>query len=339
MSTLTVSGQREPEKIVILRALQLGDMLNAVPALRALRAGFPHAQITLVGLPWARAFVERYHHLLDDFVDFPGYPGLPEREPDMSGFPAFVHLMQESVFDLAIQMHGSGRITNHLVHFWGAKRMAGFYEAGAYCPDQRTFLEYPEHAPERWRHLRLMEFLGMPLKGDELEFPLRAQDLRELEALLHDSGLVDDYICIHPGARKTERRWPITKFAQVADGLAGLGYQIVLTGSQAEARLVDSLAVQMTRGAVNLAGRTTLGGLAALLSNARLLVSNDTGVSHLAAAVRAPSVILFSAPDHERWAPANRQLHKTVLDASNVTASEVLEQARRHLAEVYAGVR
>jgi hypothetical protein len=83
-------GHPLPRGVLILRALKLGDMPCAVPAFRALRAALPGARLVLAGLPWARAFVERYRAYLDDFREFPGYPGLPEREPDVGRIPAFL---------------------------------------------------------------------------------------------------------------------------------------------------------------------------------------------------------------------------------------------------------
>lgn len=77
------------ERIVIFRALQLGDMLCAVPALRALRRAHPHAHIALAGLPWAASFVERYAHLLDELIVFPGAIGFPEQEETDAHLPAF----------------------------------------------------------------------------------------------------------------------------------------------------------------------------------------------------------------------------------------------------------
>jgi len=87
---------------------------------------------------------------------------------------------------------------------------------------------------------------------------------------------------------------------------------------------------------LDLAGLTSLGALAALISNARLVVSNDTGVAHIAAAVQTPSVVLFLASDPNRWAPQDHTLHKVVTRAPASTTEEVLSQATGHLREVYA---
>jgi ADP-heptose:LPS heptosyltransferase len=85
-----------------------------------------------------------------------------------------------------------------------------------------------------------------------------------------------------------------------------------LTGSAAEKELVLAVSRAMKRTALDLSGRTTLGALAALLSQARLLICNDTGVSHLAAALCIPSVVIFLNSDAARWAPLNRELHRVV---------------------------
>src|SRR5512144_1501950 len=96
------------KRIGILRALFLGDLLCSVPALRAARKLFPLAEISLIGLPWSADFVHRFSSYIDQFIEFPGYPGLPEREPDLEAIPGFITEIQARDFDLIIQMHGSG---------------------------------------------------------------------------------------------------------------------------------------------------------------------------------------------------------------------------------------
>ncbi|HEX8202633.1 MAG TPA: glycosyltransferase family 9 protein, partial [Isosphaeraceae bacterium] len=302
-----------PRRVAVLRALRLGDLLCAVPALRALRAALPEAEIVLIGLPWARSFVARFGRHVDGFLEFPGYPGLPERAADLARFPAFLAEAQAHRFDLAIQLQGSGTITNPLTVLLGARRNAGFFRPGEYCPDAGRFVMYPDRGPEVRRLVRLMEFLGIPARGEDLEFPLRPED----RTALHDLDEARDlrpgtYACVHPGASAAEKRWPAEHFAAVAAALADRGLRVVLTGTAEEGPLTRAVAGLLRGPHVDLAGRTDLGSLAALVAGARVLVCNDTGVSHVAAALRVPSVVVFRGSDPERWAPLDRRRHRAV---------------------------
>lgn len=318
-------GQPLPRRVAILRALQLGDLLCAVPAFRALRAALPEAEIILIGLPWARAFVDRFGDYFDGFLEFPGYPGLPERELDLPRVPRFLADAHRRRFDLAMQMHGNGTLTNPFTVLLAARLNAGFFLPGEYCPDPARFLPYPADEPEVRRHLRLVEHLGVPLRGEDLSFPIREDDVRELRSLDEARDLLSDpYVCIHPGARAVPRRWDTEGFAAVADALAARGLRVVLTGAAAEADLARAVAGAMRARALDLVGRTSLGALAALLRDARLLVCNDTGVSHLAAALRVPSVVVFSGSSPDRWAPLDRRRHRAVSAAAERAPVQVV---------------
>jgi ADP-heptose:LPS heptosyltransferase len=307
-----------PRRVAVVRALHLGDLLCAVPALRALRAALPEAEITLIGLPWAESFVRRFDRYLDRFLEFPGYPGLPEREPRPDHLSLFLAAARRAQLDLALQMHGSGRVSNAFTALLGARLAAGFCPPGPTGPDPRWFLPYPEHEPEVRRHVRLLEFLGIPPRGEELEFPLREADHAAL-------GRIEDtrplrrrgYVCVHPGARARVRRWPPERFALVADALGARGLQVVLTGAAEEVELTGAVGRAMRMPYLDLAGRTDLGALAALLAGARLVVGNDTGISHLAAALQIPSVVVFSTSDRARWAPLDGDRHRAVGDGGD----------------------
>lgn len=317
-----------PQRVAVLRALKLGDLLCAVPALRALRTAWPEAEIIFIGLPWAQIFVERYGDYVDGFRVFPGYPGLPEQEPDIARIPAFLREMQAERFDLAIQLHGSGPFVNPLLMLMGARRSAGFYLPGDYCPDAELFCPWPERGREVRRLLRLMEFLGLPARDEHLDFPVRAEDFLALEALEGAEALrPGEYVCLHPGASVPERRWPIEWFAAIGKALARCGLRLVLTGSAGEAELTTAVAQEMGVPVLDLAGRTDLGSLAALLSRTRLLVCNDTGVSHLADALGVPSIVLSTGDNPDRWAPADRRLHRVFTNTETVHLNDVVVQA------------
>ncbi len=314
MGNLIRLGEPQPRRVVVVRALRgLGDLLCTTPAMRALRVALPAAEITLLSLPWAQTFVERFDRYFDSFIEFPGYPGIPERVPPIAQLPGFLAEVQARQFDLALQMHGSGIISNPFTVMLGARINAGFYLPGQYCPDPGRFLAYPAGEAEVRRHLHLMEFLGLPLQGEEMDFPLRESDRQELDEIGPAHALRErEYVCLHAGAYEPARRWPAERFATVADALAARGLQIVLTGSAGEAGLAAQVAARMRAPAVDLAGKTSLGALAVLLSRSRLLLTNDTGVSHLAAALAVPSVVIFLASDPLRWAPLDRRLHRSV---------------------------
>jgi ADP-heptose:LPS heptosyltransferase len=125
------------------------------------------------------------------------------------------------------------------------------------------------------------------------------------------------YVCVHPGATAGPRRWSPAGFVQIADALADAGLTVFFTGRAFETDLIAGIQRLMRREAIDLSGRTSLGALAALVEDASLVVCNDTGVSHLAAALRVPSVVVFAGTtsdgsDPRRWAPLDSELHVVV---------------------------
>ncbi len=301
-----------PREILVIRALQLGDLLCVVPALRALRNRFPHACVTFAGLPWARAFAARFHRYVDRFIEFPGFPGLPERACDVPGVVEFLRTVQARRFDLALQLHGDGRLLNSVIVLSGARQAAGFYPKGGYCPDPERFFTWCDDEHEIVRYVRLMRELGVGDADTELEFPVDDEDRREWADIAERHGIDGGYVCVHPGAQLSSRRWHAERFAAVADRLADDGLRIVLTGTAREQPLTRRVATAMRHPPVDLTGMTSLGALAVLIERAQLVVCNDTGVSHVAAAVRTPSVIVCCGSDFKRWAPLDRERHRVL---------------------------
>lgn len=311
------------KKIVVFRALQLGDLLCTIPAIRTLHNTYAAAEITLVGLPWAKALTQRFDKYFHSFISFPGYPGLPEQQVDYFKYPDFLKNVQQQNFDLALQMQGNGTIANPLVQLFAAKKTSGFYKSSNYCPDKELFIHYPDHLHEIERHLQLMQHLDIKNLSTDLEFPVTTADEEDFKsaALPVQPG---EYIIVHPGARSETRQWPAEKFGAVADYCIEKGLPVVVTGTKDEEKIVQNMLRSMHYKAIDATGKTTLGAVAVLIKNARGLISNCTGVAHIAAAFKTKSIVLSLHDEQFRWDPLNKTLHRSIDWTSNSNYPEVI---------------
>jgi ADP-heptose:LPS heptosyltransferase len=318
------------QSVAVFRALQLGDMLCAVPALRALRWKLPQARVILVGLPWASQFAQRFRDYIDEFIPFPGHPLLPEQPVRQDQVAAFYTDLCRRELSLALQLHGSGDITNEIVSGFGARAMAGCTRGEALYTERTLLFPFPDTGAEPERLLGVVSQLGAEPVGDHLEFPITFADERELADSGVAAGLTPgQYICVHPGARHKDKCWPPARFAEVADRLAKeFRVRVVLTGSASEGELAAEVAGHMQSPAINAAAPISIGAMACLMRGARLLICNDTGVSHIAAGLKLNSVVVFSKADIARWSPLDRHRHRCIWDPGAERASVVLEHAR-----------
>lgn len=304
-------------RIAIFRALYLGDMLCIVPAVRAIRKAYPEATITLIGLPWQKDFVRRFSHYFDDFIQFPGWPGLPEQEPDTDAIFEFLRMMRQQNFHIIFQMQGNGMITNTMCMLWGGKKVYGLQRGDSHSLNTDTFPVSDDGENEIKKFLKLLDVAGIPHDGTGLEFPFHEEEVSSIQSISNESGITPrHYICLHPGARDKRRRWPLENFAYIGNHLSDKGYKLVLTGSLEEGALLNSLKRKIKAPVINLVetfGHLNIGELAGIIQQATLLISNDTGVSHIAAALKVPSFIIFSPyADIHRWAPLDATKHQAV---------------------------
>ncbi|WP_156747485.1 glycosyltransferase family 9 protein [Mycobacterium sp. E2462] len=269
------------DTIVVLRALGLGDLLTAVPALRGLRRHYPQARLML-------AAPGRYRELalLTDAIDeLIPTDCLGDVQP-LSGPPA-----------LAVNLHGCGpQSIDHLLA-WEPQQLL------THGHDRHPTLTGPPWRPElhelqRW--CALLEWAGIPCDSADVLVQ------RPPQIPYDQTGAV----VVHPGASAPARQWPPERFARVAAALADAGYDIVLTGSAGEFNLAHEVAhaAGLPRTAV-VAGLLDLPALTALVGDSRLVVCGDTGLAHLAAATGTPSVVLFGPTPPDRWGPRGPAPH------------------------------
>jgi len=199
------------------------------------------------------------------------------------------------------------------VSLLGAQRMAGYFRPGDYCPDPDRFFPWQPRDHEIHRYLALLRALGVAADDAALEFPITDEDRFDLRRATAGLALDDGpYVVVHPGAQLPSRRWHAERFAAVADALAEDGYRVVLTGVEAERHLAHLIACAMRARPIDLTGKTTLGAAAVLIEGAALLVSNDTGVAHIADALQTPSVRISCGGDSHRWAPLDGSVHRVL---------------------------
>ncbi len=290
-----------PRKVALLRASRIGDFICATPAFRALRMALPDAEITMITLPMLRDLVLRSAHL-DRFVAFPGFPGIAEQFFDAERAVDFFHEMQAEHFDLAIQMQGSGVNSNPFMLLLGARATAGFIRCNDTPGRLDAALPMPENCHEVLRMLALTTFLGAPPQGKETEFPLWAMDSVLADMML--AGAEQPLIGVHLGARDLTRRWSFERFEAVAGQLQHRhGGTIVILGEAEDWPIGEKLAENLKGACRNLAGKTSLAELGAIIQRLSLLVTNDTGPAHIAYALRTPNVTIFGGGDPNTYAP------------------------------------
>ncbi len=300
-----------PRKVVVLRAPRIGDFISATPALRALRAGLPDAQISLISLPMLADLVARLSSV-DRFLPFPGFPGIADQLFDPRRTVQFLTAMQSEHFDLALQLHGSGLYSNPFTLLLGARFTAGFVRPGDPAHLLDASLAFPSSGREADRLLALTDLLGFPRQGADTEFPLLPADQAAARALLEDRP--QPYFAIHPYAHSSTRRWSLDRFAALGkELLRGRGGTILVLAGPEQAALAQSLAASIGPAAVSLAGRASLPVTGALLARCAAFVTNDSGPAHIAYALRVPTVTVWGGEDLERYGPPEKGPFRVLL--------------------------
>jgi ADP-heptose:LPS heptosyltransferase len=293
------------QRIAVFRALYVGDLLLAVPALRAIRAGFPEAEVTLIGLPWAAGFASRFAQYIDRFLSFPGYPGIMEVPHVREETQLFIEQQVAYGYDWVVQMHGNGTVSNRFVLDLGGRRTVGYFQ-GARPAGLTVAAPYPDGEPELRRNLGLSHLMGCAAADLTLEFPIFAEERAEAAELLGALGVREKdrlWVGMQPGARELSRRWPPDCFAAVADVLARRhGAQVLLNAARGEEALARRVAASAHTAPLVVEG-ASLGGLAAVIEQCDLFISNNTGTVQLARALAVPCITIFGAHDYTRWRP------------------------------------
>ncbi|UCG46981.1 MAG: glycosyltransferase family 9 protein [Phycisphaerales bacterium] len=299
-----------PKNILIIKPSSLGDIVLALPALTALRKSFPNAATTWLVRPTFAQLLENHPHL-DQIIPF-------DRELlgrawfDPSALGALISLisrLRRARFDLLFDFQGLFR-TASLAWLSACPKRFGMAHAREFA-----HLFYSQKVPREPHRIHLVDYYldiiraaGAAALEAEFILPHNPAAADSVAALLRaDDVAPDSYAVLVPGSAHSDKCWPVERFAALAARIASdFSLAIVATGTKAESHNVEKLAGLAPVPVANLAGRTSLAELIELMRNARLVVTNDTGPGHIAAALGVPMVMIFGRSNPARVAPYQR---------------------------------
>ena len=275
-------------RLLVLRALGLGDLLAGVPALRALRRAFPGHELVLAA-PAELGPVAAATGAVDRLLPASAPGRAVPRTLDWTGPPP----------DIAVDLHGNGPPSHRLLQTLRPRRLFAFAHPGTPEIDGPPWWA-EEHERDRW--CRFLQFYGIPADPTDLRLPRPP-----------GASLAPGAVVLHPGAGAPSRCWPVDRYAAVASTLRERGHRVVVTGGAGEDDLVARLAKQ-----ARVPDTDTFGGglpferLSTLVADARTVLSGDTGIAHLAVAHATPTVTLFGPVPPSRWGPPADPRHRVL---------------------------
>jgi len=315
-------------RILIIKPSSLGDIVHALPTLAAIRDAFPDAHIAwLVKKQWA-GLLERVEGL--DRI-WPVGPGL-------RGWLSHVPALRAVGFDLVVDLQGLLR-SGILARLIGCATRVGFAnarEGSRLLYTHRVAVPTPDmHAVDRYLLVAGAVGAGLPPEQrPAFRFRIPEGDRQRVIKLLDRHGVPSSrsWVAINPSARWPTKRWPPACFAAVADRLSQMGQApVVLIGGPEDRVTTRSVRALMRSEAIDLAGETEPGLLPALLQSAAVLLTNDSGPMHVAAAVGTPVVALFGPTSPLRTGPYGPS-HQVL--TSGIACSPCFSRTCRHPAQL-----
>ena len=331
--------------LVIRQHDQLGDMLCAVPLLRGLRHRYPGAAITLMTSP-VNHEIMMHNPYADRIINYDKREFLGRVSLRPAKVLNFIRMLRREKFELAIVPSTvSISVTSDLLGYLsgapyrvGASHLDEIENPSAVffnCPVRLTWKEEP-HRHQALRNLDIARSLNLNVTDLSPEIGLSGQEVSAAKWFLSSAAMKGPIIAYHPGAGKAPNRWPAERFAELANSLArDLKCGAIITYGPMDDEPVRIMQSRLVCPHVVVENKS-IREVAAILSLAHLVISNDTGIMHVAAAVGTPVLSLFGPTDPGQWAPigtAHRYREGKGGEISSITVGEVLSAAREMVKE------
>lgn len=310
---LSIWPRRKPsqvERVCIYRIGNIGDVICALPAVYAIRQGYPQARLTFLTSPGeggalgARELLGEADWLDEIFVyNTSEVSGISERLE-------LIRKLRKKKFDIWIELPGSlSYIRTNLRNMFLARLSGARWAYGWRISTIRLAAqvqsEYFQFPNEVERCLAIVKETGIHVSEVVFPLPLKTHHIRAIDQIFERHSLAGvSCVAVAPGGKRSTNRWPAERFGMVAKHLVDRGLRVILLGGKSDVEICERIAEMAGKKAVNLAGQTSLLESCELLKRCMLLVCNDSGVQHMAAAVGTPCVSLFSSRDlWGKWWP------------------------------------
>jgi len=300
----------ELENILIIKPSSLGDVVLALPALSALRRNFPDAKISWLIRPEFAPLLQN-HPQLDEIILFDrnllGKAWFHPRA--FCSLVSLIRRLRHNKFDAVFDLQGLFR-TASLAWLSGCKTRFGMTDTREFA--HIFYTDQVKHGRDCIHlvdfYLKMVQTAGASDLSVEFVVPQDPHATDSVDKLLVQNDVKGaKYVVFVPGSAHPDKRWPIARFATLADRIwSRFQLPIIATGTASESSIIEKLVALAHVPIVSLAGQTSLSELVALLRSAKLVVSNDTGPGHIAAALGTPLVLMFSWSNPARIAPYGR---------------------------------
>ncbi len=300
MKTLNPSSVR---RVVIRTPNWVGDAVMSTPFLKSVRKNFPHAHITLLSKPWVAPVYENNPHINRIFIyDVAG------RHKGLAGKIRLAKDLRKYDFDLALLLQNAFEAA-FLTWMAAIPIRLGYDTDG-----RKILLSHPVHRYPSLKRLHQIDYYLEILNGAKLiaspaELEIFISDTEKSQAArrIRTNGCADNacVIGINPGAAfGTAKRWFSNRFAEVCNRLKSIPDTCFLVfGGPGEEELGKEIAASVGDACINLCGITTLREAISLIDQCRLFITNDSGLMHVAAALRIPQIAIFGSTDHTTTSP------------------------------------
>jgi len=296
--------------ILIIKPSSLGDIVLALPALSALRRSFPDARISWLVRPEFASLLKNHPHLTETILFDRKFLGKSWYNPRaFASLLSLIWRLRRSKFDAVIDLQGLFR-TASLSWLSGCRKRFGMTNAR-----ELAHIFYTHKIPQDQDcihlvdyYLKIIQAVGVSDIGVQFILPQDPASADSISRLLASRSISpDNYAVFIPTSAHSDKRWPVGRFAALADKISSrFDLSIIATGTASEGSDVERLKNLANVPIANLTGLTNLSELIALLKAAKLVVSNDTGPGHIAAALGTPLVLIFGRSNPARVAPYGR---------------------------------